>query len=295
MALQSFGSVHTEVKLDKIAAYLDSYTTALKNQSFETIFIDAFAGTGSIDTPGLGDGLFESETAVQAMQGSARRALQIKQPFHRYIFIEKQKLKAEELKKLRLEYPALASRINVINEDANAALLRICADLKPQLQRAVVFLDPFGNQVEWTTLVALAKTKVVDLWYLFPAGLGVARQISNTGKVHYTHAESLNQLLGTSDWETSFVSQIQEESLFGPLIVAKKEVTPDTITKFMIERMKNEFLGGVLDTWLPLGSRRIHMYSLVFAWANPSPKAKLAGKLAEAVLRSDKIGRRKRN
>lgn len=293
MALQSFGSVHTEVKLDKIAAYLDTYTTALKNQPFETIFIDAFAGTGSIDTPGLGEGLFESETAVQAMQGSARRALQIKQPFHRYVFIEKQKLKAEELKKLRLEYPALAARINVINEDANTALLRICADYKPQLQRAVVFLDPFGNQVEWTTLIALAKTKAVDLWYLFPAGLGVARQISNAGKVHYTHAESLNRLLGTTDWETSFISQTQEEDLFGSQLVGKKEVPPDTITKFMIERMKKEFLGGVLDTWLPLGSRRIHMYSLVFAWANPSPKARLAGKLAEAVLRSDKIGRRK--
>jgi three-Cys-motif partner protein len=293
MALQSFGSVHTEIKLDKIAAYLDKYTTALKNQLFETIFIDAFAGTGSIVTPGLGEGLFESETAVQAMQGSARRALQIKHPFDKYIFIEKQKLKAEELKKLQLEYPALAERQQVINEDANTALLRICAEFNPQLQRAVVFLDPFGNQVEWKTLTALANTKAVDLWYLFPAGLGVARQISNAGKVHYTHAESLNRLLGTTKWEDTFISQTEEQDLFGSNLIDRKEASPESITRFMIERMKEEFSGGVLDLWLPLGSRRIHMYSLVFAWANPSPKAKLAGKLAEAVLRSDKVGRRK--
>jgi hypothetical protein len=41
----------------------------------------------------------------------------------------------------------------------------------------------------------------------------------------------------------------------------------------MIARMKQVFRGGVLDEWLPLGSRNIHMYSLLFAWANPSPKA----------------------
>lgn len=53
------------------------------------------------------------------------------------------------------------------------------------------------------------------------------------------------------------------------------------------------FKGGVLDEWLPLGSRGIHMYSLVFAWANPREKAKLAGKLAKAVLGSVRRGRTK--
>jgi len=55
--------------------------------------------------------------------------------------------------------------------------------------------------------------------------------------------------------------------------------------------MKTAFQGGVLDEWLPLGSGNIHMYSLMFAWANPGEKAKLAGKLAQVVLRSSGGGR----
>ena len=33
-------------KLDGLEAYLNAYTTALKKQRFELVFIDAFAGAG---------------------------------------------------------------------------------------------------------------------------------------------------------------------------------------------------------------------------------------------------------
>ena len=36
------------------------------------------------------------------------------------------------------------------------------------LHRAVLFLDPYGMQVEWATIEAVAKTKAIDLWLLFP-------------------------------------------------------------------------------------------------------------------------------
>jgi hypothetical protein len=72
-----------------------------------------------------------------------------------------------------------------------------------------------------------------------------------------------------------------------------KVATPKSITLFMIDRMRQIFKGGVLDKWLPLGSSGNHMYSLLFAWANPSEKARLAGKLAQAVLESSRRGRSK--
>jgi three-Cys-motif partner protein len=34
--------------------------------------------------------------------------------------------------------------------------------------RAVLFLDPYGMQVEWQTIEAIAKTAAIDLWLLFP-------------------------------------------------------------------------------------------------------------------------------
>ena len=41
----------------------------------------------------------------------------------------------------------------------------------------IVFLDPYALQVEWQTLVMLANTQAVDVWYLFPLR-DVTRQLA---------------------------------------------------------------------------------------------------------------------
>ena len=51
-----FGGVWTEQKLERVAKYLRAYTTALKNQPFELLYIDAFAGTGYRATKSSGRG-----------------------------------------------------------------------------------------------------------------------------------------------------------------------------------------------------------------------------------------------
>ncbi len=45
----SFGGPWTKEKLAILNKYLDAYTTALKNQPFHLIYIDAFAGTGEVE------------------------------------------------------------------------------------------------------------------------------------------------------------------------------------------------------------------------------------------------------
>ena len=51
-APNAFGGPWTEAKLTILERYLDFYTTALKNQSFRLLYIDAFAGSGAIQTTG---------------------------------------------------------------------------------------------------------------------------------------------------------------------------------------------------------------------------------------------------
>ena len=41
--------------------------------------------------------------------------------------------------------------------------------------RAVVFLDPYGAQVDWSTIRDIGETKTIDLWVLFPLGQAVNR------------------------------------------------------------------------------------------------------------------------
>ncbi len=45
-----FGGPWTQKKLRILGLYLNAYTTALKNQRFRLVYIDAFAGSGLIRT-----------------------------------------------------------------------------------------------------------------------------------------------------------------------------------------------------------------------------------------------------
>ncbi len=289
---QRFGGAHTEQKLDKFEEYLDRFTTVLKHQPFQLIYFDAFAGTPDIDLGSPDLPLLPAEDFREFLQGSSRRALKFGKKFAKYIFVEREEKNVAELESLKREYPDLANRIEIRCSDANAELAKFCSRW-PRMQRAVVFLDPFGNQVSWQTIEQIAATKAIDLWYLFPAGLGVYRQIGRTGKPHDTyHADSMDRLLGTKAWRTAFASSRETQDLFERRTEVKKTATPESITRFMIDRMKGVFAGGVLDEWLPLGSDGRHSYSLIFACANPDPKANtLALRLAKAVLRSKTRGR----
>lgn len=298
MPQEAFAGPHTVEKLDKLEAYLKSFLNVFKNQDWaRTVYFDAFAGTGDIPAAEGEAPLLLGHADKEFIVGSARRALALEHMFSEYIFVERSRTKAKELERLRVDFPDRADRIRILPEDANTALRSFCNGTDWRKTRAVVFLDPYGNQVEWETIKAVAATERVDLWYLFPAGLGVHRQIGRDGTVHYTHEASLNTLLGTSDWRQAFIS-VDESALdlFGERgAISQKRATPDSVTRFMVDRMKSVFKGGVLDEWLVLGSRGHHNFSLIFAWANPSEGAKKAGKIARAVMRSGGLGRPKRH
>ncbi len=289
--MQKFGGVHTEAKLKKLEEYLKAFSTALKNQKFKLIFFDAFAGTGDIQIAGEAPLLEGVDEYQPFIEGSAQRALNFGTAFDQYIFVEKSRSKVRQLERLRNEFSSISDRIDIRCGDANEQLKNFCLATDWKSTRAVVFLDPFGNQIGWETVVTVAQTEAIDFWYLFPAGLGVLRQISKNKGVHETHENSLDNLLGTKEWRTAFIEKSTVTDLFDVRENQERHATVDSVTRFMTDRMKGVFRGGVLDEWLPLGSRGVHMYSLLFAWANPSEKAKLAGKLAQAVLRSGSSGR----
>src|SRR5580658_5148660 len=113
MAQLPFAGMHTVEKLQVLERYLAAYQKVLKNTNFGTVFFDAFAGTGEIpiDEPG---GLFQDvEEADPFIEGSAKRALGIKPPFSRYIFVERSKRKAALLQKLKADFPHLSARIHI--------------------------------------------------------------------------------------------------------------------------------------------------------------------------------------
>jgi three-Cys-motif partner protein len=285
MAKQSaFAGAHTVKKLDAIASYLQAYQTALKNQNFETIFFDAFAGTGELPTGAEDHLLPEFADKSEIIEGSARRALRVVPSFDRYVFVEQMKGKADELLEVKSAYSALGARISVVSADANDAVTDFCASTNWDRSRAVMFLDPFGNQVSFATIEAIANCKI-DLWYLFPAGIGVNRQITNDGSVVASAERSLDRLYGTPEWRRELIRQTTIQTLFGEIEIPEKISSADVATRFMIRRMKTVFHDQVLDSWLPLGRSGGHWYSLIFSCGNPNPRAwSLASRIAKAVM-----------
>lgn len=286
MAQKRFGSADsTGRKLGVIEEYLSMYQKALSNTGLKTLYIDGFAGSGEVPLADHKDGLFDEDVKT-VMAGSADRALNVSPPFDRYIFIDKRKKCIDALKTKFRDNPHVA-RVNYLVGDANKHIQELCTKEQWRSQRGVVLLDPFGSQVKWSTIEAIADTEALDLWYLFPAGLGVFRQIGKDGTVDPTHEQSITRIVGIENWKTAFMKPSTQGELFGERITHEKVVTPESAAEFMIERLKTVFRGGVLEEMIPLGKHAYPSYYLLFAWGNPSTKATaLARKLSKAAVKA---------
>ena len=86
-------------------------------------------------------------------------------------------------------------------------------------------------------------------------------------------------------WRDVAVVEERLTDLFNqPQLRSKRAVDIAWFEKVAKERLSEAFGGRVLAETLPLGRNGIQEFSLMFAWANPHEKAKLAAKLAKAVL-----------
>lgn len=198
MPQRRFGSADTTGrKLDIIEQYLLMYQKALGNTGFQTIYVDGFAGSGEVPLGESKDDLFDSDVKT-VLAGSADRAFRVSPPFSKYVFIDKSK-KCIDALALKFKDAPNVDRVKYVVGEANKNIREICVNTGWTSRRGVVLLDPFGGQVEWPTIKAIADTKALDLWYLFPAGLCVYRQIGRAGTVHYTHGDAITRIVGTED------------------------------------------------------------------------------------------------
>ena len=281
---QSFGGDWTQQKLESIRQYLVAYRMALKNTPFKTAYIDAFAGTGYRTTSST----IEPESLLfpemdNVLDGSARIALQTEPRFHKYIFIEKSPERFGELEKLKENFPHLANDILLENADANSYLKGLCQGPSWKNHRAVLFLDPFGMQVTWKTIEAIAETKAIDLWLLFPLGVAINRVLTRTGRISPTWRTKLNEMFGSTDWYEEFYRIRQETSLFGEEEVTEKISDFDAINQYYLKRLKTVFAGVAPNPLLLHNSRNNPIFALYFAVGNPKGKD-LALRIAKHIL-----------
>jgi three-Cys-motif partner protein len=200
-------------KLQALSRALNYYTTRLKKQSqWQKIYIDAFAGPGlsEVRTKPREDTsetleLFGDQSADPVEQeavflrGSPRIALDIPNPFDRYVFIDKDATRVAELESIRSEYQGTRS-IEIYPGDANAVLEGIVREISRSKHRGYIFLDPFGLQVPWRTIQTIANTCAIEVMINFPLGMALRRMMPRSGTVPPGWQISLDTFFGSPDW-----------------------------------------------------------------------------------------------
>ena len=288
-----FGGTWTDKKLRVLATYLKEYQTALKNQPFELWYVDAFAGTGyrtgrgdagARETDELGLNLASGRAGGDNdfLDGSARIALKTIPPFDRYVFIDSNEDHCRSLESLKVLAPDIADRIDVICGDANETIRMICSRLDWRHKRAVMFLDPYGLQVSWPTIQAIAATYAVDLWVLFSCS-AVTRMIPNDGHVPPEWETKLTDFFGTDEWKTELFKGKVQPDLFGAEYESTEKVRVEKIVDYYLERLRRTFVAVARKTVVLRNSKGSPMYVLCFAASNERG-APIALKIAGHIL-----------
>ncbi len=287
MKAHSFGGDWTEAKLATLREYLTAYriifTGNEKARWFRTLYIDAFAGTGYRNDPSdVYDELDDNEEVTGFRDGSARIALQLDSPFDEYIFIEKSAEHSSQLHSLKYEFPEMARAITIMREDANDALIRLCRERNWHKERAVAFLDPYGMQVNWSIIEAIAATEAIDMWLLFPLGMGVNRLLTRRGPPPEAFKRRLDLIFGEPDWEKEFYQRTSQVGLFDGEPQYQKIATFEAIKNYFLGRLRTVFVGVSDNVLLLLNSKNVPIYMLCFAAGNPkgmSPAIRIANDL----------------
>ena len=269
---QRFGGTWTVQKLEAVERYLSAYTQALKNLPFKLCYIDAFSGSGNVT---LKDGT--------VVEGSALRAL--KYPFNQYYFFEKNISHSIALReKINANFTEKCDIINIVNDDCNKHFQNIDTfGWNAQNWRGVIFLDPYAMQFPWSSLETISKTRVFDVWYLFPF-LAVNRNLPVSGEISQANEDTVTKIFGSSDWKDCIYTKSLQQQLWGDDGWEKSSV--DGIKEYILGRLRSVFCAVSPNAAILRNQNNSPLFLLCFAMNNPSAAAqKLSLKIADHLLK----------
>lgn len=273
-----WGGKWTEVKLEAFENYVNAYLTIMNAQKQKyngwpsTIYFDGFAGSGDRasstiieDNHLFADYLVKEE--LEVYKGSAERVLSLNQKFDHYYFVDNDKTSIDLLERKLKEKGIWNETCDFIPEDVNLQLDKLSRLLNDKMA-ALVLLDPFGMQIDWSSIEKL-KNKRIDLWILIPSGVIINRFLDKKGR--FLFEKKLESYFGLpkDNIQKRFYEITPEDTLFGTINTINK--TNDSVTKIAelyIERLK-EIWKFVSEKPLKLfNTKNVPIYHFVFASNN---------------------------
>ncbi len=252
----SWGGVWTEEKLDAFEKYVKAYLTIMNKYrdqyQWKLIYFDGFAGSGSRNVEALTEDnqvmmnlMEEHRISVEELapyQGAAERVLNIKQRgFDYYYFVDIDK-KSNEALEAKLKPLCNGKKIEFRHNNANDEVVNLANAMHHNNKlRSLVLLDPFGMQLDWTSIKKLKDTGT-DLWILIPTGVIVNRLLDRRCKL--THIEKLTSFFGKDEsfLKEYFYNTRVDKTLFGAVEVVEKVKEPiQKIAELYIQQMGTIF------------------------------------------------------
>jgi len=217
----NWGGDWTKKKIEILVEYAKAYLKIMKERTYwKLLYFDGFAGSGII-TKG-------NKVDIDVTIGAARRIIEIDEPrsFNFYYFVEKNKRNAELLKQNTVDI-FHNKNITIKIEDCNIKLRDLAKYLqseKGKKTKVLAYIDPYGMQLEWDSVITLAKTGI-DIWILTPTGMGVNRLLKKNGVISNIWVKKLEKFLGLSEKEIRdyFYKEQTSLTLFGEEIHLSKE------------------------------------------------------------------------
>ena len=279
-----FGGAWTEDKVSTIEDYAKMFIRAL-GEKFKLHYVDGFAGDGIGASPSLGvseDQLPIIQSTETIIESAASRISNL--PFTTMNFIERDEKNIAGLQKLVSQKKLQSARVH--HGDANTKTLDILAQFGDG-DRALVFFDPFGLELKWGTLEAIATQPVYcDLFYLLPV-YRVNTSIKNADRSILPHMrKSLEICLGME--ESKIIGQVfsieTEKDLFGDLESVRRN--EKAVEKLFINRLRQIFCYVNEPPLKLVNSRNGHLFSLILCSNNPSKPAQgLIERFAKAAMK----------
>lgn len=271
--MNEFGGKWTEEKIEIFMKYVMAYLTIMKTKPFyRLLYFDGFAGSGVIDPN-------EEADEFDLIQGVATRILDITapRPFDIHYFVEKNKDNAERLRQLiDAGYPHKKANAFVSNSDCNKKLIDLAAYMRRSDNkniRALAFLDPYGMQLSWDSLLNLRELPL-DVWILVPTGIGAGRLLRNDALIEPSWMRKLKEFFGMEEEAimNHFYQRKTVPTLFGDLDSFHKKPQPsEQIAALYASRIKEEGIFKFVSTPRPLkNSINMTMYHFIMCTNNAS-------------------------
>ena len=298
---KNWGGKWTEEKLDAFEKYVKAYLTLMNKYrelyGWKLLYFDGFAGSGTRnqedETQEVEDAmdLFGQEITVEdfnVYQGAAERVVKLEgdgiRSFDYFYFVDKSDESCKALEEKLSSFKTMGKRHH-LNKDANEAVRMLANTLANYSTcKALVFLDPFGMQIDWASIESL-KDKSVDLWILVPTGVIINRLLERKvdREKGLTHAEKLQTFFGMTEEKIRnfFYTEKQVQTLFGEeeMVITKAENSIRKIAQLYVERLKNVFPYVTEEPMVLYNNHNVPIFHLVFAAKN-----KTAMKIAQEII-----------